>query len=249
MATFDIRNLADFREPRFLCLKCRGLLLRAPTPEKNESPRCPVCGVEYRPSSKTYSAWSVGDYLRSNHSAIQFDNLLKQCVDLAGTTKADMFVREEQAPLNNLLEALSLAKAFVHFMSFGISEFFIGALKIIAQRVPVRGIVSNVDERTLDELTTFAEDAPYGNFEIKHFMRDGSWREAPHQKLIVVDGLLAFKGSANLTVPGWRKAAKGLDHVEVVTKTEEVIDLHNRLFAPVWADRSGMGPAIEMGVF
>lgn len=89
---------------------------------------------------------------------------------------------------------------------------------------------------------------PIGKFPssfIKHFLRDGQWHEAPHQKLIVVDGLLAFKGAANLTLTGWRKAAKGLDHVEVVTKTEEIIDLHNRLFAPVWAQRSGMGPTID----
>jgi hypothetical protein len=62
----------------------------------------------------------------------------------------------------------------VHFVSFGISEFFIGALKLAAQRVSVRGVVANVDERQLDELTTFAEsDTPYDRFEIKHFLRQG----------------------------------------------------------------------------
>lgn len=36
----------------------------------------------------------------------------------------------------------------------------------------------------------------------------GFVRRAPHQKVLVVDGLLAFKGSANLTTAGWRKAAE-----------------------------------------
>jgi len=112
----------------------------------------------------------------------------------------------------------------------------------------VRGIVSNVDsERMLDELTAFNNEAPLGRFEIKPFLREGSWwHEAPHQKLIVIDGLVAFKGSANLTLNGWRKATRGLDHVEVVTNVNEVIDLHNRLFSPVWASFSKVGAAIRI---
>jgi phosphatidylserine/phosphatidylglycerophosphate/cardiolipin synthase-like enzyme len=150
-------------------------------------------------------------------------------------------------PLRALLQTVSLAKHFIHFTSFGISDFFIGALKLAAQRISVRGIVSNVDsERVLDELTAFNNEVPYGRFEIKHFLREGPWHEAPHQKLIVIDGFVAFKGSANLTLNGWRKATRGLDHVEVVTNVNEVIDLHNRLFSPVWASFSKVGASIRI---
>jgi hypothetical protein len=38
----------------------------------------------------------------------------------------------------------------------------------------------------------------------------------------------------------------GLDHVEVVTNVNEVIDLHNRLFSPVWASFSKVGAAIRI---
>jgi hypothetical protein len=62
----------------------------------------------------------------------------------------------------------------------------------------------------------------------------------------VIDGLVAFKGSANLTLTGWRKAMKGLDHVEVVTNVTEVIDLHNKLFSPVWAQFSKIGDAVRI---
>lgn len=37
---------------------------------------------------------------------------------------------------------------------------------------------------------------------------------------------MAFKGAANLTTDGWRKAAKGLDHIEVVTNIRQVIELN-----------------------
>ncbi len=62
----------------------------------------------------------------------------------------------------------------------------------------------------------------------------------------MIDGLVAFKGSANLTLTGWRKAMKGLDHVEVVTNVTEVIDLHNKLCSPVWAQFSKIGDAVRI---
>jgi hypothetical protein len=122
----------------------------------------------------------------------------------------------------------------------------IGALKVIAQDVAVRGIVSNVSGETAAELIEYANDVPPGNFEVKVFGSGSGLHDVPHQKLIVVDGLLAFKGSANLTIPAWRKAADGLDIIEAVTDVEEVVQLHNRYFSPVWAQASGIGSQITM---
>jgi hypothetical protein len=62
----------------------------------------------------------------------------------------------------------------------------------------------------------------------------------------VIDGLMAFKGSANLTQTAWRKAARGYDEVEVLTDVEKVINLHNSYFSPVWADLSEYGDAIAI---
>jgi len=58
--------------------------------------------------------------------------------------------------------------------------------------------------------------------------------EAPHQKLVIVDGLLGFKGSTNLTSGAMRKADTGLDVSEVITDFQAVSDFNNRFFAPVW---------------
>jgi phosphatidylserine/phosphatidylglycerophosphate/cardiolipin synthase-like enzyme len=52
--------------------------------------------------------------------------------------------------------------------------------------------------------------------------------DPPHQKLIMIDGRLAFKGSANLTERSWRNAGRGRHHVEAVTNVAEVIALHNK---------------------
>jgi len=242
MPDFNIQTLANFEPPRHLCWKCLALL--GSTMGRGEKWKCPVCSVEYT-SGKDVT--DVGPFLNRLGLGLKFDNLLEHCTALATATLPDALFGKPTDPLGMLLQTLSLAKHFVHFTSFGISDFFIGALKLVAQRISVRGIVSNVDgERILDELTAFKNETPYGSFEIKHFLREGPWHEAPHQKLIVVDGLVAFKGSANLTLNGWRKATRGLDHVEVVTNVNEVIDLHNRLFSPVWASFSKVGAAIRM---
>ena len=110
-------------------------------------------------------------------------------------------------------------------------------MKLLGVRVSVRGIISDPKEYVFDEL----EDEHSQNFKVKIFkgVHPGSYDEMPHQKLIVIDGLIAFKGSANLTTSGWRKAAEGKDLIEVVTNVQDIVKLHNQFFAPNW---SGKGP-------
>jgi phosphatidylserine/phosphatidylglycerophosphate/cardiolipin synthase-like enzyme len=95
----------------------------------------------------------------------------------------------------------------------------------------------------LPELECYRNEAP--GLEIKTVCASSrNWEELPHQKLVVIDGLLAFKGSVNLTPTAWRKAARGYDEVEVLTDLEKVINLHNRYFSPVWANLSEYGDTI-----
>jgi phosphatidylserine/phosphatidylglycerophosphate/cardiolipin synthase-like enzyme len=142
-------------------------------------------------------------------------------------------------PLRVLLQAMLSAECFIHFTSIGVSPFILGALKLAAQKVPVRGIVSVVGDYLTKELTEFEDEAP--RLEVRLFdykMQPESRDTIPHQKIIVIDGLIAFKGSANLTVSGWRRAAEGRDIVETETDMRQVIELHNRFFSPIWAEFS-----------
>lgn len=144
-----------------------------------------------------------------------------------------------------LLKAMNLAKKFIHFISLGISHQFLGALKTVSQGIPVKGIVSLTSSQTyqLPELSNYTHESP--NLEIKPMCETiFNWDRIPHQKLIVIDGLIAFKGSANLTLTAWRKAERNLEEIELITNLEEVIYLHNRYFSPVWADFSSDGKAI-----
>ena len=114
------------------------------------------------------------------------------------------------------------------------SHQVIGALKLASMRVPVYGFASNVTTGAFVELTQNPDEAP--NFIVKVFPSDDPRApyDAPHQKLVVVDGLIAFKGSTNLTNTGMRRADRGLDLSETVTDYAEVTTLNNKLFAPVW---------------
>ena len=129
-------------------------------------------------------------------------------------------------------EVLSRARYFVHFATWGISHRQIGALKLASMRVPVYGFASEVADHTRVELTEFPDEAPNMKAEVIESRR-GAW-DRPHQKIFIVDGLVAFKGSANLTNNGLRNADRGLDISEVVTDFAEVTELNNKYFAPVW---------------
>jgi phosphatidylserine/phosphatidylglycerophosphate/cardiolipin synthase-like enzyme len=211
--------------------------------------------VVYLPTER-FPRHSWESYINRNKTygpfCLNAQDALAQAQQLAEIAQYISFRDFTYPPLRGLLKALSIAQKFVHFTTYGgIPHLLIGALKVTAQRVRVRGIMSGargemLSENTVSELTSYRDEAP--NMHVKIY--DASTGlSMPHQKLIVIDGLLAFKGSANLTLAGWRKAAEGRDVVEVVTEIDEVIELNNRLFAPIWAELSDIGETINMDWF
>ena len=243
LVNFDIKTLLDFQPAEYLCEKCLALLSKVPRSWKGETLKCPICQVTYLPTDGCKS-WQLDDYLRSAGSSVNFKSLIDHSKTLAAIAKRIIQRNDDYPPLRGLFQALNSAQHFVHFTTYGISHLLIGALKMVSYHAKVRGIVSNVDANTLNELRDFTKEAP--DFSVQAYGSETSWKDMPHQKLIVVDGLLAFKGSANLTLNAWRKVAAGRDMVEVVTNVDEVINLHNRYFSPIWAELSSVGQEIEM---
>jgi hypothetical protein len=139
---------------------------------------------------------------------------------------------------------MGAVKQFIHFTTYNMSYQFIGALKLVSQRVPVRGIVAGADASTIWELKELPREAP--RFQCQVFAESDAIRDFPHQKLIVVDGLVAIKGSTNLTLNGWRKVNQDLELLEVVTNVNSVIELNNRYFSPLWGKWSDVGDSIDM---
>jgi phosphatidylserine/phosphatidylglycerophosphate/cardiolipin synthase-like enzyme len=246
MQGFDIDSLLRFSPPEFLCERCFAIL--NPTPDVRVG-RCPICGVSYVATEEFPTCEA---YLQSKGLQLRFRDPVAQGRKLAHVARMAReslsAVRPEYPPMRALLAALANAEQFVHFTTFGVSALLLGAIKVTAQSVPVRGLISGVkNDSVYRELTQHGDEAPLFNARV--FPQDGQWY--PHQKVIVIDGLLAFKGSANLTDFGWRKAAQGGEVIEVVTELREIADLHNRFFSAAWAlyDEARQGEQIYMSSF
>ena len=259
--SFDIDSLLHFQAPQYQCQKCRALFLQLPIRGTElyhgKSPlKCPVCQVEYLPTAH-YPREKWADYLSGVYHPRIFERSFsfQHAIGLARIAERMRNYHQnptsefKYVPLRALFEALSYAEIFVQFTTYGIHPLIIGALKLASQRLFVRGIMSGakgemISEAVLSELNDEDQEAPL--MKVKHYGADAGYKGMPHQKLVIIDGLLAFKGAANLTLAGWRKAAHGRDVVEVVTKVDEIIDLNNRLFSPIWAELSHEGDTIDM---
>lgn len=186
------------------------------------------------------------EYFRSQGLIVSFRDVMTHSQSLATIAhKIHLFSSPSQhnlalSHMQGLLEALNAAQQFVHFVTYGMSPELLGIMRMLSFRVPVRGIISNANPHIVEEMTEYQSESP--RLDVKIYPQNGRSENlsTPHQKLIIIDGLLAFKGSANLTLDGWRKAAKGLDSIEVLTDVKEVVDLNNRLFSPVWANFSDL---------
>lgn len=244
MTNFDIQNLLYFQQPQAQCQKCLAIL-PSMSQKKLRGIYCPVCRVQYA-IFNNFQIKQFQSYFRNQGLYVEINNPIEHCKQLASIANK-MQHTPNYPPITGLLQALSQAQCFIHVTSWGISHQFIGALKMAAQRVKVKGIISlhPHQERLLPELECCKNEAE--NLQIEAVCTSSQrWDELPHQKLVVIDGLMAFKGSANLTQTAWRKAGRGYDEVEIVTDVEKVINLNNRYFSPVWAGLSEYGDTITI---
>jgi hypothetical protein len=242
---FNNQCFANFPPALAHCEKCLAIS-KAMRRNQKQQIYCPVCRVEYV-FHGNFKIEPFRAYFRKRGFYIDIDNPIEHIKHLGLIANRVQQDNPNYPPLKGLFESINVAQQFIHFTSFGISHQFLGALKLAAQRIQVRGIVSLPPDQAwlLPELECYRNEAP--GLEIKTVCASSRNREElPHQKLVVIDGLLAFKGSVNLTQTAWRKAARGYDEVEVLTDVEKVINQHNRYFSTVWADLSEYGDTIPI---
>jgi hypothetical protein len=239
---FDIATLLDFQPAHYWCLCCHTLW-KNPVVEMTRSKdwtflRCKICKTTYR-TTKEFHMFGITRFLSldmfDGKPLTRIPDLFAHSMAIAEIANRLKSKKKEYPPFRALMQSVVVAKAFIHFVSWGISPMTIGMLKLISQQVSVRGIVAgNVGEQIISEVTDYQNEAP--GLEIR-FWKHNNFRgvDEPHQKLIVIDGLIAFRGSANLTHVAWRSALNDMDDIEAVTDVDEVIMLHNRFYSALWA--------------
>ncbi len=239
--SFDIKHFLNFEPPQYICLKCKALLYELEEVKNtgNIGYRCPICKMIYLKNELYGHYWEF--FADNVHQINLGDKAVEHCKSLASiaiTAKEYLLKPKEEddysepyPPMRAFLEAIQEAKEFIHFVSFGLSPSILGALKATATKVPIRGIVSSVSETRKQEIEKSFHESP--GLQIKTFPKYD--RNAPHQKLVIVDGLLAFTGSVNLTDNGFRNAEEGRDIIEYITDIEKIVSLNNNHFSPIWS--------------
>src|SRR5581483_10430563 len=111
---------------------------------------CPVCKIEYTSTAK-YGIYGFDSFMKSVGAKLEYTELLHHMRLLAHNANLIRIGQEERhktttSPIKGLFALLGSAKYFVHFSTYGLGEQILGAMKIVAQSIPVRGIVSNVNE-------------------------------------------------------------------------------------------------------
>lgn len=239
MSSFDITSILDFQPPRYICPACRGLVKTFTREYNNDSTlrseSCPVCTVVFVEDDSPWTGdMNFATHLQTEGLVLDHRDLFNHASALARVVRDSRgsAFREPWPTMRTFFEVISRAKYFVHFASWGISHVMIGALKMASMRVPVYGFVSDVEPHARVELTEFPTEAP----KLKAHVIPSSQGiyDAPHQKILIIDGLVAFKGSTNLTNAGPRRADRALDVSEIVTDFDQVTRLNNKYFAPVW---------------
>jgi hypothetical protein len=136
-----------------------------------------------------------------------------------------------------LLEVIRSAKSTIHLLTFGpagVDVEIVDALRAasVENGVIVRGVVGtklrgrppvSIREGDLQLLARPVHDESYYAF--------------THSKLIVVDGLVALKGSANLQRKVWDEGMSSqvaTDFMDAVTDLALVAHWNNKVFVPIW---------------
>lgn len=191
--------------------------------------KCHICG---------YTASHLGGYTHiPQPQEMQIKGLGQIASKLPPHSKLETIYEGEY--LNLLIDAISKSKNFINFLTYNIDTTFLSLLYLASRFTSVRGIVAGTPwnsengggnfNRSL--LETFHDTT---SREMDFAMLVDNDIEENHTKLVIIDGLLAFGGSVNLSYRGYKKASKGKELPLVESNPDKVIEMNNSYFANQW---------------
>jgi hypothetical protein len=142
--------------------------------------------------------------------------------------------RPQYRPLNYLIKSLNRTKHFIHIVTESIDSFFMGmlAMKHFESDIEITVIVWHPQKMYPDlermmEHSTFVKGYEKAFRPFARGIRIITLSET-HQKLIILDGCLAFYGSANATFDGWSREG---ELIKFTTDINEIRDLNHKYFS------------------
>jgi hypothetical protein len=243
---FDLISWYRHRPADSMCENCRAVYVRGAAGESSSyrdvvwkgkllKPECRVCGLKVDQENESVFVRRPGD---DNEPDLY--ELAAVAASLPPTSSLKSFRFE---PLASLFKAINAARWFIHFTTYSLDSTILGALRMASHRAQVRGIVGKLndfDQRALESMNADNPADVTSDFLILSRSSKTPMIDGVHSKLIIIDGVLAIKGSANLTVNGFIKAGKdsASEIVEAVSVPNEVLRLNNTYFARHWGENT-----------
>jgi PLD-like domain len=256
MPGFDISTLVQFSPASERCSLCLALW-PADMDRRGKQFTCPGCEALYFASPVITSANTISLTTLGSNTGAGSNGLLwsptygpmyvepsaGQTISLGAEPMAHAICLAKLAnqlrhdgpdnpPLRVLMQLLQASRSFIHLTSFSFDQFTLAMLEMAAQATSIAAVLSGINPRDQEMLDKVPAEAPDLQLRVEGTKADP--RDQNHGKLIVIDGLLAVVGSANMTRPAWRKAAANMEIVDVVTDLSRVTELNNRYFSPLW---------------
>lgn len=243
------KTQSNLNQPRYFCRKCNALAVEARKfykfSKKIDEPKieCPTCGLTYI-YTEDFSREEFGDYLSAIGCSIRIDDAEEQRARLPQWV-GSIETASEPGPrkVADLLEELvPHARAFIHLTLMRLTPAVYRVLAGAERNVPVRVMCLAADEDVHREARSAGERQ--SRLEIR--FTEGTSTDIPHDKILVVDGLVAITGNSGIRGKMPHPRAEIWESVRADTDPERIISLNNLLFSPLWGATSGIGEKIFM---
>lgn len=149
-------------------------------------------------------------------------------------------IKPQNRPLNYFLRCLNRTKYFINIATESIDGFFLGMLatKVFDSDIEVHVIVWHPqkiyqDLRRLMDHAVFIRGYEKGVRPLMRGITIDTISEA-HQKLIIIDGQIAFLGSANATLDGWTRSG---EIIQFETDIDKIQNLNHTYFSTFTAKK------------
>ncbi len=213
------------------CVECGDYNFSEPKTRKDERGRLQQCSLCRTMSIVPLHRLGLGfSFEEDNLTLESFGNGMRQ--EFPNLTFDDL--RPGYRPLNYLIQALNRTKHFVHIVTESIDGFFVGmlAMKYFESDIDIHVIVWHPqkmypDLKRLMEHSVFIKGYERRVRPLARGILVETISEA-HQKLIILDGCVAFYGSANTTLDGWTRPG---ELIRFTNDIEEIQDLNHNFFS------------------